>query len=125
MESKTQKTLLSDGIAQCCRCGAPCRKMPGKPSARLLRYSLDSVGFCVNCAATEFLQGLHIISYQRPGDKPFDPKYFRLPRVQSHFAAILLSGKADAKPEEIDWLEVAANWHLPFPKLRRKRKKNP
>jgi len=109
----------------CCRCGVPCHKMPGNPEARLLRYSSDDIGYCVNCAATEFLQGLDVISYRRPRDKPFDPECFHLPHVQAQFAKILAVGKANARPEEIDWLEVVANWHLPFPKMRRKRKENP
>lgn len=45
-----------------------------------------------------------------------------LPHVQAIFAQILAVGHADAKPDEIDWLEVAANWDLPIqsPKNRKK-----
>ncbi len=128
MGRETQKTLLPDGIVQCCRCGVPCRKMPGNPEARLLTHTTDDFGFCGNCAATEFLKGLAVIGDRsRFEKKPFDPECFRLPHVQVQFAQILTTGNADTKPEEIDWLEVIANWHLPFPKLRRrkKRKENP
>ena len=123
MGRETQKTLLSDGMVRCCRCGVPCQKMPGNPEARLLRYCLDDTGYCANCAATEFLQGLAVIGDRsRFEKKPFDPECFRLPHIQTHFAAILLTGKADARPEEIDWLKVIANWNLPFPKMRRRKK---
>jgi len=107
----------------CVRCGERCRKRQGNPDARLLRHTTSDSGYCATCAATEFLQGLDVITYRAPGRKPFDPECFRLPHVQAQFGAVLLAGNADAKPDEIDWSLLIANWSLPFP--RKRKKENP
>ena len=110
--------------ANCARCGVRCRKAAGNPEARLLAYSLSDHGFCLNCAVTEFLQNLDVIRDSMILlKKPFDPAAFRLTHVQQQFFQIMAAGNADAKPTDIDWLEVEANWHLPFPAKPKKRRK--
>lgn len=108
--------------ASCIRCKKLCQKRSGNPEARLLRHTTSDSGYCATCAATEFLQGLDVITYRPPGRKPFDPECFRLPHVQAQFGAILLAGNADAKPDEIDWDALVAQWSLPFPRKNRRRK---
>jgi len=112
---------MGDQVVACMRCGKLCRKKRGSPEARLLRYTTSDHGYCATCAAAEFLQGLDVITYRPPGREPFDPECFRLPHVQAQFSAIMVAGNADAKPEEIDWSELIANWTLPFPRKGRKR----
>jgi hypothetical protein len=118
--SGTQQDLFSsNAIGHCLRCGVRCKRRPGNPEARLLKHT-TSDGYCVNCAATEFLQGLAVVNDRSPKDKPFDPGCFRLPHVQAQFAVVLVAGNSDARPDEIDWLEIMANWDLPFPKPKRR-----
>lgn len=38
------------------------------------------------------------------------------------FALVMQAGNADAKPEEIEWRRVIAQWELPFPKSHKKGK---
>lgn len=125
-----QKEMFSGDVTKCARCAIPCRKQPGNPEARLLKHTTSDFGYCANCAATEFFQGLDVVKYAGGYDsatgrakKLFEPACFRLERVQQLFASILAAGQADANPDEIDWMEIVANWHLPFPKLRQRRKK--
>lgn len=107
----------------CVRCGKLCQKRGGNPEARLLRHTTSDSGYCATCAATEFLQGLDVITYGGLGRKPFDPECFRLPHLQAQFGAILLAGNADAKPKEIDWPAMIAQWSLAFPRKKRRRRK--
>jgi len=122
MSEAQQNLFSSSAIGYCLRCGVRCRRQPGNPEARLLKHTTDN-GYCVNCATTRWFQGLAIVNDRGRGEKPFDPECFRLPHVQSQFSAIMAAGNADAKPAEIDWLEVIANWHLPFPKEKRKQRR--
>ncbi len=121
MSKPTQRQIDQLATASCVRCGKLCRKERGNPEARLLRHTTSDSGYCATCAATEFLQGLDAISDRFPGREPFDPECFRLPHVQAQFGAILRGGNADAKPDEIDWSAVIANWSLPFPRTSRRR----
>lgn len=102
----------------CIRCGVRCRKKQGSDNAKLLRHTTSDIGYCVNCGTTSFLMSLDVISSSGRGAKPFDPECLRLPHIQEQFIAVMAAGKADARPDEIDWLEVIANWHLPFPEKR-------
>jgi hypothetical protein len=52
------------------------------------------------------------------------PKALLLPHIQAQFTEVLRAGFAQVPPEAIDWLEVVANWHLPFdPKTIKPRKR--
>lgn len=105
----------------CARCGVRCVKQKGNAEARLLKFTTSDFGLCVNCGITAFLKSLDVIASPGRNGKPFDPECFRLPHIQRQFAPVLSAGKADARIEEIDWLEVIANWELPFPKKPRKK----
>jgi hypothetical protein len=96
----------------CERCSRPCRVAPDRnPEAKLLRKSAVPKGVCVNCAATEWLMNTY------PCNMLLDqsgPEHLRHPAIQEQFAAIMASGMADARPDEIDWEAVIANWDLPI-----------
>jgi hypothetical protein len=42
---------------------------------------------------------------------------------QQQFAVLMQAGRADAKPEEINWQSVHDNWELPFPKAKKRSKR--
>jgi len=107
----------------CARCGVRLHKCAGNDDARLLRRTTSDLGFCANCCATEFLQSLDVIGDPSRHAPPFDPRCLRLEHIQKQFATIMAAGKADARPYEIDWEKVIANWPLPFPKKPRKPRK--
>lgn len=115
------------GVANCERCGIRCRVHgPGNQDARLLRLSTEARGYCVNCAVAEWFQKqdmlMDLLSSSRCQTSVQD--MLRLPHVQELFAQILATGHADVDPAQIDWDEVIANWHLPFgkkPKRKRRR----
>jgi hypothetical protein len=48
------------------------------------------------------------------------PAVLLQPEVHARFAALMVSGHADAVPFEIDWEAVVENWSLPFPRVRRR-----
>ena len=134
--------------ANCERCGVRLKVgPPPNPDARLLKRATIPSGVCVNCAATEWFKTIEPIReildsprcrkcHRSKGDaygqcrceKPqfsTPQEIVMLPHVQAIFAQIMAAGNADARPEEIDWLEVAANWDLPMPPKRRKKKQPP
>ena len=114
--------MTTTSIAHCARCAVRLQRTAGNPEARLLKRTTDDYGFCVNCAITEWLKSLPIVSERPKKMRPLDPRCFRFPHVQDQMARLLAVGHADANPEEIDWDEVIANWELPFP-TRKKRGK--
>jgi hypothetical protein len=135
-------------IANCDRCGVRLKVgSPPNEDARLLKRATVAQGVCVNCAVTAWFQTIEPIreimgnprcqTCGKQKSNEYDrhrqctcakPKFHTpqeivaLPHVQAIFAQILAAGNSDAKPDEIDWLEVAANWDLPMPKKRKKRK---
>lgn len=141
-------TLFDSGTTNCERCGVRLKIATEQtPDARLLRKSLTAEGFCVNCCLTEWLQITEPINdllrsprcrtcggmkYPKVFDKmcfcqppqfPSIGEMLDMPQIRECIGQLLLAGKSDAKFGEIDWLEVAANWDLPFPKAKRKRGK--
>ncbi len=123
--------------SNCYRCGVRCRVADtSNAEARLLRHATEPHGLCVNCGATQWLKenvgevianqrcrkcDKHRESYGRRGCACSEPDFpgiddiLRLEHIQKTFAQLMAVGKSDAKPDEIDWLEVIANWELPFP----------
>jgi len=81
-------------------------------------------GLCVNCAVTQFFKdekyGVSLEQVLRGSDELDGTpgkeisKSLLLPHIQKQFTEILRVGHAQVTPEEIDWLEVVANWDLPF-----------
>lgn len=100
----------------CERCGRPCRVGPaGNPDARLLRRSAAPKGYCVDCAATQFLMNTY------PCNMLLDeqgPDALLHEAIQEQFAAILAVGLADARPDEIRWDRVVAHWDLPIKQVK-------
>ena len=82
------------------------------PDARLLRQAAK--GYCVNCAVTEVFQGTEVL--QSLIELQGGPEALRYEHIQQQFANVMRVGLADAFPDEIDWLEVIANWELAFPR---------
>lgn len=100
---------LAGAQARCVRCGALCQVADRKnPDARLMRVASTPKGQCVNCAVSEwfFVTGLRGLVK--------DVKALALPHVQAGFVAVMESGMADTKPEEINWGHVADHWDDPF-----------
>ncbi|MCE5277168.1 MAG: hypothetical protein ABFD92_16695 [Planctomycetaceae bacterium] len=118
-------------IVHCDRCHVPCRTGTPDPKARLLMLSEGPHGLCVNCAVTDFFKnekyGVSLEQVMRgsdldgPTDPAACPKALALPHVQKQFSEVLRVGCAQVSPDDIDWLEIIANWHLPFPKKKGKR----
>lgn len=99
----------------CERCGRLCRTAPTRnDNARLLRYAAADAknGLCANCGMTLFIRhgdGLGLIFRDEP-----DPGIFAARHVQESLERLMFVGNADARPEEIDWQTVIAQWDLPF-----------
>ena len=110
-------------IVNCSRCGAICKVADSATEdARLLKHSTEPSGYCVECGVTDFFKNhsqLAMLMEMNPAGK----QMLLDPRVQQQFAGLMQTGKADAKSEEINWQRVHDNWDLPFPKVRKSRKK--
>ena len=106
--------------ANCMRCHVRCRTGQGDPRARLLRIAEGPIGYCLNCAVTEWFLSVEPLCdiIKRDGIEGL-----KLPHVQQQFAAVMRAGFAQATPDQIDWLEVVANWDLPFPKKKSRKSK--
>lgn len=99
-------------LCQCERCGVRLQVGPAPGSeARMLRRSKVPKGFCVNCAAHNFLRNTYPPNIQLAES---GPKILLYPMVQEKFADIMRVGLSDAAPDEIDWQRIVDNWELPF-----------
>ncbi len=111
-------------IVLCSRCGVPCKlAAEATEDARLLKHAIapEMSGFCPDCAVTDFFKH-HSMFTQLMEMNPIGKAMLLDPRVQQQFASLLQTGKADAKPEEVNWQRVYDNWDLPFPKRQRSRR---
>ncbi len=110
-------------LATCSRCGRLCKVgTPTHPDAQLLKKSAVPEGFCANCDTTRFLLSIEPIAEaiaRRGANILLDP------RVRTQFALMMVAGRADADPTEISWQTIVDNWDLPFPKVRRRGRKQP
>jgi hypothetical protein len=105
----------------CERCGRLCKVADSSnPDARLLRHSTVPKGVCANCGATIFLKATEPCGMliERNG-----PECLRHEHIQEQFAAIMRVGMADAKPDELDWAYIIANWGLPIKQAKGNRKR--
>lgn len=111
--------FINDELAECIRCKKMCRIAgPPNPEARLLKYATaadvkQEGGLCADCAATQFLQGVETIM---SGLFLHGTQILLDLHVQEQFSEIMIIGKADADPAEVNWQRVVENWNLPFPK---------
>lgn len=99
-------------IVNCKRCAVQCRiGGPANPDAKMLRFSIEGHGLCVNCAVHDFLRNCYPINMMlaRSG-----PAGLLLEHIQKQFAGIMKVAMADATPPEIDWQLIVDNWDLPF-----------
>jgi hypothetical protein len=110
--------MLDIQIVYCDRCGVPCKVADtANEEARLLKHSTTHEGLCADCAATYFLQHSPMAQFLED-----DINKLLAPHVQAQFGKLMQAGNADAKPEELRWKRIVANWNLPFSKPKRKRK---
>lgn len=136
----------------CVRCNIRCRATTKvNPNAQLFVIGDMKTGkYCANCLVVDFFKNFDLGPSSSMGKwyfdptipipeymqddpeenkKRFNPASFREPHIQRQFLAILAVGQkeygAELRPEDIDWDEVIANWHLPFPEppTRGRRKK--
>lgn len=132
----------------CARCGVRCRTVDkSNPMANyFVKGDARSGKFCANCLIVDFFKNFDLgpssalgkeffdSSLPQPkyrkelGDEDprFDPESLRLPHIQAQLTNIILVAHrergAELDPAEIDWDEVIANWHLPFPDKKGRRK---
>jgi len=117
--------MLDIRIVNCSRCGVALRLAEtANEEARLLRHATNPEisGWCPDCAVTDFMKNrsqLSILMEMNPTGK----QMLLDPRVQQQFAKLMQTGRADAKPEEINWQRVHDNWDLPFAKAAKSRKR--
>jgi hypothetical protein len=102
-----------EGTTQCGRCRVPVRVNAERrnPDAQMLRLSKVPKGMCVNCAVTEWLMNTYPINMQI---EEMGYEALLNPGIQEMFGGLMESAKADARPDEINWELVVANWHLPL-----------
>lgn len=123
----------------CIRCGIRCKTVPKRnPNAGMfVKGDMRTGRFCANCLVVDFFKNCDtgpsssmgdwyfddtkpIPDWERGPIKRFDPECLRLPHIQEQWTRIVMAAQqsygAELTPEEIDWDEVIANWHLPFPK---------
>lgn len=138
MAKESQQSLFPDApqplVKNCVRCAKRCRVVDkANPNAQLfVKGDMKTGRFCTECLIVDFFKnfdygGYPLMEMLDRKDKPFDPECFRLPHVQDQFGAIVVAAQkqfgAELSPEEIDWDEVIANWHLPFPEKPGRKKK--
>ncbi len=104
-------------FVRCQRCNLSMRVrvQQGNPDALLMRHAASGEGLCASCAATAFLYGIEHIKATIDGKR----EMLLWQPMQAQFASLMQAGKADAKPEEINWQAVHEHWDLPFPTAKR------
>lgn len=106
--------------ATCERCSETCKVADRRDEdAKMLKKAAEPKGLCASCAVTEWFIVTGLAEMH-----PSLPKALDLPHVQKQFAAVMASGGADMKPEEIDWSRVIRHWNLPFSSKARARRKS-
>jgi hypothetical protein len=121
--------LLNSGIGElleevipCSRCGMLCKLSPKPNSEARVAKRADETkdGLCINCSVTSFIMSVetlnHIINI-KGADVLLNEA------ARSQFSEIMLTGKSDADPSEINWDAVVKNWGLPFKKTRGRKKR--
>ncbi len=108
----------------CERCAKRCRVAPvSNPNAQVFRRGDMKTGrFCAECLIVDFFKNFDLGPSSALGKSYFDsfnPECLRLPHIQAQLARIIVTAQTQYGSEldvsEIDWEEVIANWHLPFP----------
>lgn len=114
---------MNEKTIHCERCGADC-KVGASPNskAKMLRYSKEPKGLCVNCAVHDWLRNTYPVNIQLA---QYGSKGLEHPQIQQLFTEIMQSNFADAKPDEINWQLIIENWDLPFPHKVKRAPMNP
>ncbi len=100
--------LAGSGCA-CERCKVPLRVADDrKAEARMLRLAKTPRGYCINCAVREWFYTM------RDTFRDLRPEDLRLAHVQQQTALVMKAAGSDARPEEIAWEKVVADWDLPL-----------
>jgi hypothetical protein len=124
---------MSGEIGNCGRCHIRLRvsDTPPDPKARLIRLSDKPEGLCLNCCVTQFIKAseasdvlLRALEDGAKAAKIVPPQdVLRLPHIQKQFGQLMKVGFSQANPQDIDWLEVIANWDLPCEPVRGARRR--
>jgi hypothetical protein len=128
------KPASAEPTKNCIRCGIRCRVVAAKnPDASLfVKGTMKTGRFCANCLMVDFLvncdTGPRLETVKppywdnlpnKPPWKGFDPECLRAPHIQDQMMTIIAVAQKQYGAEltiiEVDWDEVIANWHLPFP----------
>ena len=130
-----QKSLFDNepNVKLCERCAKRCRVAAERnPNAALFVKGDARTGrYCAECVVVDFFKHCDIGPASALGAEFFGSDFkadcLRLPHVQSLLREIITVAArekgAELTWEEIDWDEVIANWHLPFPKKGRKKRR--
>lgn len=139
---------VKPGIKNCVRCEKRCRAVAKvNHSANIfVKGDIKTGRFCVECLVVDFFKNFEIGPSSALGaayfdhslpqpeyhketgdpDRRFDPECLRLSHIQQQMTAVFVAAQthhgAELDPSEIDWDEVIANWHLPFPPKRKRRR---
>ena len=113
----------------CIRCGILCRVATRQnPHAQVFVRGDKRTGrFCTECLVVDFFKNFDLGPVSALGSdfmNALDPEMLRAPHLQQQFFRILKAAQetygAELGFDEIDWERVIVNWHLPFPKEKRK-----
>ncbi len=139
---------MTPATKNCERCEKRCRPVANvNPNANIfVKGDMKTGRYCVECLIVDFFKnfemgpssamGAEYFDHNLPQpeyrkeqgdpDRRFDPACLRLPHIQEQMTAVLVAAQsehgAELDPSEIDWDEVIANWHLPFPPKSKRRK---
>jgi hypothetical protein len=85
------------------------------PGVKMLRHAKAPKGFCVDCAVTKWL--IHTYPANMIIDEAeLGPAMLLLEVFRAPFSGLLDNFRPDARLDEIHWVNVVANWDLPWPK---------
>lgn len=109
---------LSGAVGECERCRIPLR-VAGERNAEasMLRLAKAPTGYCIDCAVREWFYVM------RDAIRDLDPKELRHPWIQEQYGKIMKVANSDARPQEINWEKVIADWDLPLKGARKPRRK--
>ena len=118
---------MSADDAICDRCGVRLWVSgPGKDEATVMRLAAEPLGYCANCAISQYIQFDYHFGPRGQGGLidsiDANPSLILLPIFQQTMGNLLDHGKADSDGSDINWQVVVDQWRLPWPKKRAKPK---
>lgn len=121
-------------VKNCERCGKRCQAVEKRnaDASIFVRGDAETGKWCAECLVVHFFKEFDLGPISSVGIEQIEaiaPECFRLPHIREAFERVIAVAKshygAELVTDDFDWDEVIANWHLPFPKTgkgRRKRK---